>query len=87
MMMMPRTRSIASMRVGVGAIAGLGTEPGWAYKVDETFSEAFRTHDEARKAAELAATEQAAPGDATVRRGGRGMKARQLPGGSGTKRG
>jgi Uncharacterized protein conserved in bacteria (DUF2188) len=39
---------------------------GWAYKVDETFSEPFRTHDEARKAAELAAREQAAPGEATV---------------------
>jgi hypothetical protein len=39
---------------------------GWAYKVDETFSEAFRTHDEARKAAELAAREQAEPGEATV---------------------
>ena len=39
---------------------------GWAYKVDETFSEAFRTHDQARQAAELAAREQAAPGEATV---------------------
>ena len=39
---------------------------GWAYKVDETFSEPFRTHDLARKAAELAAREQAAPGEATV---------------------
>ena len=39
---------------------------GWAYKVDETFSEAFRTHDEAHKAAELAAREQAEPGEATV---------------------
>lgn len=38
---------------------------GWAYKVDETFSEPFRTHDEARRAAELAAKEQAAPGQAT----------------------
>ena len=38
----------------------------WAYKVDETFSEPFRTHDLARKAAELAAREQAAPGEATV---------------------
>ena len=24
---------------------------GWAYKVDETFSESSKTHDEARKAA------------------------------------
>ena len=39
---------------------------GWAYKVDETFSEPFRTHDEARKAAERAAREQAEPGNATV---------------------
>jgi Uncharacterized protein conserved in bacteria (DUF2188) len=39
---------------------------GWAYKVDETFSEPFRTHDDARKAAELAAKEQAEPGDTTV---------------------
>ena len=39
---------------------------GWAYKVDETFSEAFRTHDEARRAAELAAREQAEPGEASV---------------------
>jgi hypothetical protein len=39
---------------------------GWAYKVDETFSESFKTHDEARKAAELAAKEQAEPGEATV---------------------
>jgi hypothetical protein len=39
---------------------------GWAYKVDETFSESFRSHDEARKAAELAASEQAQPGEATV---------------------
>jgi uncharacterized protein DUF2188 len=37
---------------------------GWAYKVDETFSEPFRTHDDARKAAELAAKEQAEPGQA-----------------------
>jgi hypothetical protein len=39
---------------------------GWAYKVDETFSEPFRTHDEAHKAAELAAKEQGEPGTATV---------------------
>jgi hypothetical protein len=39
---------------------------GWAYKVDETFSESFRSHDEARKAAQLAASEQAEPGEATV---------------------
>ena len=39
---------------------------GWAYKVDETFSEAFPSHDAARKAAELAAKEQVERG-ATVR--------------------
>jgi hypothetical protein len=39
---------------------------GWAYRVDETFSEAFRTHDAARKAAEQAAREQEEPGNATA---------------------
>lgn len=39
---------------------------GWAYRVDETFSETFPSHDSARKAAELAAREQAVPGSATV---------------------
>jgi hypothetical protein len=39
---------------------------GWAYKVDETFSEAFPSHDAARRAAELAAKEQVERG-ATVR--------------------
>lgn len=39
---------------------------GWAYKVDETFSEPFKTHDEAQKAAQLAAREQAQPGEASV---------------------
>jgi len=39
---------------------------GWAYKVDETLSKAFRTHDEARKAAQLAAREQAEPDEATI---------------------
>jgi hypothetical protein len=36
---------------------------GWAYRVDETFSESFPSHDAAREAAELAAKEQAQPGD------------------------
>jgi Uncharacterized protein conserved in bacteria (DUF2188) len=36
---------------------------GWAYRVDETFSESFASHDAARVAAELAAKEQALPGD------------------------
>ncbi|MBV8650224.1 MAG: DUF2188 domain-containing protein [Alphaproteobacteria bacterium] len=31
---------------------------GWAYRVGETLSEAFATHDEARRAAERAAREQ-----------------------------
>jgi len=39
---------------------------GWAYRVDETFSETFPSHDGARLAAERAAREQALPGDATV---------------------
>ena len=39
---------------------------GWAYRVDETFSEAFSTHDAARKAAEQAAREQEEPGKATA---------------------
>jgi hypothetical protein len=38
---------------------------GWAYKVDETFSETFPSHDSARKAAELAAREQIEPDTAT----------------------
>jgi hypothetical protein len=39
---------------------------GWAYRVDETFSETFPTHDAAHAAAERAAHEQALPGEATV---------------------
>lgn len=39
---------------------------GWAYKVGETFSESYSTHDRARAAAERAAREQAEPGEATV---------------------
>jgi hypothetical protein len=31
---------------------------GWAYRVGETLSEAYATHDEARRAAERAAREQ-----------------------------
>jgi len=37
---------------------------GWAYRVDETFSETFPSHDSARKAAERAASEQEVPGAA-----------------------
>jgi hypothetical protein len=39
---------------------------GWAYRVDETFSETFPTHEAAHRAAERAAREQAGGGDATV---------------------
>jgi hypothetical protein len=38
---------------------------GWAYKVDETFSETFPTHDDALAAARLAAYEQQQPGETT----------------------
>jgi Uncharacterized protein conserved in bacteria (DUF2188) len=36
---------------------------GWAYKVGDTFSETFKTHDEARAAAMVAAREQTIPGE------------------------
>ena len=36
---------------------------GWAYRVDETFSETYPSHDSARKAAERAAAEQGVPGE------------------------
>jgi hypothetical protein len=39
---------------------------GWAYRVDETFSETFASHDQARAAAERAAREQSLPGEFTV---------------------
>jgi hypothetical protein len=39
---------------------------GWAYRVDETYSETFASHDLARRAAERAAKEQAVPGEATI---------------------
>lgn len=35
---------------------------GWAYKVDDVFSETFPSHDDAREAAEIAAAEQTSPG-------------------------
>jgi hypothetical protein len=38
---------------------------GWAYSVDGVFSETFRSHDLARKAAERAAREQVVPGVTT----------------------
>lgn len=36
---------------------------GWAYKVDGTFSETFRTRDAAHRAAARAAAEQRQPGE------------------------
>jgi hypothetical protein len=38
---------------------------GWAYRVDGVFSETFRSHDMARKAAERAAREQVVGGETT----------------------
>jgi hypothetical protein len=39
---------------------------GWAYRVDGVFSETFSSHDEARGAAERAASEQILPGETTA---------------------
>jgi len=39
---------------------------GWAYRVNGTYSEAFASHDLARKAAKRAAQEQLIPGETTV---------------------
>ncbi len=39
---------------------------GWAYRVNDVFSETFPTHDQARKAAERAAAEQHVAGDTTA---------------------
>lgn len=36
---------------------------GWAYKLGDVFSEAFRTHDDAKRAAHRAAEEQRRPGE------------------------
>jgi hypothetical protein len=38
---------------------------GWAYEANGTYSEPFATRDLARKAAKVAASEQAAPGETT----------------------
>jgi hypothetical protein len=38
---------------------------GWAYRADGVFSETFRSHDLARRAAERAAREQVVPGVTT----------------------
>ena len=38
---------------------------GWAYRLDGVFSETFRSHDMARKAAEQAAKEQIVTGETT----------------------
>ncbi len=40
-------------------------DSGWAYEVNGTYSEPFPSRDAARKAAKLAASEQAAPGETT----------------------
>jgi hypothetical protein len=37
---------------------------GWAYRADGVYSETFASHDAARHAAEAAAREQGAPGEA-----------------------
>jgi hypothetical protein len=39
---------------------------GWAYRVNDTYSESFPTHDAARHAALRAAKEQRVPGVATL---------------------
>lgn len=39
---------------------------GWAYEANGTFSERFPTREAARKAAKLAASEQAEPGETTA---------------------
>ena len=39
---------------------------GWAYRLDGVYSETFPSHDAARKAAELAASEQVVPGETTA---------------------
>ena len=39
---------------------------GWAYQVDGAFSETVPTHEEARRAAERAASEQVVPGETTA---------------------
>ena len=36
---------------------------GWAYKLGDVFSETFPDHDSARRAADVVAREQAAPGE------------------------
>jgi hypothetical protein len=41
-------------------------EGGWAYEVNGTFSERFRTRDAARKAARLAACEQVTQGESAA---------------------
>jgi Uncharacterized protein conserved in bacteria (DUF2188) len=40
-------------------------DDGWAYRVNGVYSETFRSHDLARKAAERAALEQHIPGNTT----------------------
>ena len=39
---------------------------GWAYKLGDVFSEPFATHDEAERAAKIAASEQRIPGEPEI---------------------
>jgi hypothetical protein len=39
---------------------------GWAYRLDDVFSETFASHDDAAKAARIAAREQSASGSTTA---------------------
>lgn len=41
-------------------------DDGWAYRVNGVYSETFATHEEARKAARVAAAEQMVPGHTEV---------------------
>jgi hypothetical protein len=68
------TSFVEGSRFAVGAEDGWMTkityqivehDGGWAYKVGDVFSEAFPSHDDARRAAERAADEQVLPGDST----------------------
>src|ERR1700691_2810537 len=59
-------RANRSARMGKITYEIVRHDGGWAYRVDETFSETFPPHDSARKAAERAAREQAEPGEAMI---------------------
>ena len=45
------------------ALCRQARDGGWAYEANGTYSEPFRTREEARTAAKLAASEQATPGE------------------------